>query len=52
MLYLETMETSQNKSEELNEARDASVEGLPERKHSKGILGNCGEWYSPTHRHK
>ena len=32
--------------------RDASVEGLPERKHSKGILGNCGERYSPTHYHK
>lgn len=52
MRYLETMETPKNKSEEFNETRDASVAGLPERKHSEGILGNCGERYSPTHYHK
>ena len=52
MLYLETMETPKNKSEEFNETRDASVAGSPERKHSEGILGNCGERHSPTHYHK
>jgi len=40
-VHLETMEITENQSKEPDEARDAGMEGVSERKHKKGVLGYC-----------
>ena len=52
LLYLETVKTPQNESEEPCEAGNAPVAGLQERELSKGILGNCRKRYSENNHYK
>ena len=42
-VYLEAVEVTENKSEELNEARYARMASLQKRKYTQGILGCCGK---------
>ena len=44
LLYLETVETPQNESEEPCEAGNAPVAGLQERELLKGMHGGVGGW--------
>ena len=41
-VYLEAVEVAENESGEPKKIRDARLEGIPKRKHSKGLLGDCG----------
>ena len=52
LLYLETVEASQNKSEEPCEVGNAEMAGIQERKLSEGILGNCRKRYSENDCYK
>ena len=52
LLYLETVEASQNKSEEPCEVGNAEMAGIQERKLSEGILGNCRKRYAHKDHYK
>ena len=41
-VYLEAVEVAENEGREPKEIRNARLEGIPKRKHSKGLLGDCG----------
>ena len=41
-VYLEAVEVAENEGRKPKEIRDARLAGIPERKHSKGLLGDCG----------
>lgn len=41
-VYLEAVEVAEDKSGKPKEIRDARLDGVPKRKHSKGLLGCCG----------
>ena len=41
-VYLEAVEVAENKGRKPKEIRNARLEGIPKRKHSKGLLGDCG----------
>jgi len=40
-VYLETMETTENKGKEPDKARNARMESVSKRKHTKRLLGCC-----------
>lgn len=52
VIYLEAAEESTDESKESDEIRDTPVEGVQERKLSKGILGSCRKRYSHAHNYK
>ena len=41
-VYLEAMEVAENEGRKPKEIRDARLDGIPKRKHSKRLLGYCG----------
>ena len=41
-VYLETVEVAENEGRKPKEIRDARLESIPKRKHSKRLLGYCG----------
>ena len=41
-VYLETVEGAKNKDREPKEIRNARLESIPKRQHSKRLLGYCG----------
>ena len=41
-VYLETVEVAENEGRKPKEIRNARVESIPKRKHSKRLLGCCG----------
>ena len=41
-VYLEAVEVAENKGREPKEIRDARLESIPKRQHSKRLLGCCG----------
>ena len=41
-VYLEAVEVAENEGRKPKEIRNARMASLPKRKHSKGLLGDCG----------
>ena len=41
-VYLEAVEAAENEGGEPEEIRNARLDGIPKRKHSEGLLGDCG----------
>ena len=51
-VHLEAMEETGYESEEPEEARDAGMASTSKRKHSKRVLGSCGQWNTAPYHHK
>ena len=51
-VHLETMEITENKGEEPDEARYDRMESVSERKHQERILGYCRKWNITPHHNK
>ena len=51
-VYLETMETTENKGKELDKARYARMESVSKRKHTKRLLGYRRKWNITPHHNK
>ena len=41
-VHLEAVEAAENEGGEPEEIRNAQLDGIPKRKHSEGLLGDCG----------
>ena len=51
-VYLEAVETTENKSKEFETTRHAWLASISERKHSKRLLGCCRQWDFTKHHNK
>ena len=51
-VYLEAVEVAKNKGGKPKEIRNARLDGIPKRKHSKRLLGSCGKWNTNPHHNK
>ena len=51
-VYPEAVEAAGNEGREPKEIRDARLASIPKRKHSKRLLGCCGEWNTYTYHNK
>ena len=51
-VYLEAVEVAENESGKPKKIRNARMAGIPKRKHSKRILGYCGQRNTYTHHNK
>ena len=51
-VYLEAVEVAKNESSKPKEIRNARLDGVPKREHSKRLLGGCWEWNTHPHHYK